>query len=136
MLNRRQKVRRKTAETAAGWCQGGRNPSERLGSAAAEQWTDLAHTAVTNQVPILTLIVTSEHSFSKRRKLEQESKCLYQVTSYWLGASGYCMSKSIVHPFAFWQSLHSLLIQKDLFASRILNAYPCTYICVKIILWC
>lgn len=35
MLNRGQKVRRKTAETAAG--QGGRSPSEKLGSAKTEQ---------------------------------------------------------------------------------------------------
>lgn len=60
MLNRGQKVRRKTAETAPGWCQRGRrSPSEKLGSAAVEQWTDSAHTAVTSQVPIVTVIVTS-----------------------------------------------------------------------------
>lgn len=59
MLNRGQKVRRKTAETVVGWCQGGRSPGEKLESAAIEQWTDSAHTAVTSQVPIVTLIVTS-----------------------------------------------------------------------------
>lgn len=52
-------MRRKTAETVAGWCQGGRSPSEKLGSAAIEQWTDSVPTAVTGQVPIVTLIVTS-----------------------------------------------------------------------------
>lgn len=52
-------MRRKTAETAAGWRQGGRSPSKKLESVAVEQWTDLAHTAVTSQVPVVTLIVTS-----------------------------------------------------------------------------
>lgn len=52
-------MRRKTAETVVGWCQGGRSPGEKLGSAAIEQWTDSVPTAVTGQVPIVTLIVTS-----------------------------------------------------------------------------
>lgn len=59
MLNRGQKVRRKTAKTAAEWHQGGKSPSEKLGSAAVEQWTDSAQTAVTSQVAIVTVIVTS-----------------------------------------------------------------------------
>lgn len=54
MLNRGQKVRSKTAKTAAEWHQGGKSPSEKLGSAAVEQWTDSAQTAVTSQVAIVT----------------------------------------------------------------------------------
>lgn len=64
MVTRGHEVRRKTGETAVVIdclvrSQGGRSLSEKLGSAAVEQQKDSAHTAVTRQTPLVTVIVTS-----------------------------------------------------------------------------